>query len=286
MDAAQNARILRKEQLTSLPSLSCSLSTLPQARSLEQVQLHPSSMSAQLAAESEAKVRFALSLNTHPCLPTPSPQLRKVLSKSGTPSHPSLIVTPPPNLPSSPSPQLMMKVCYRNFIFSVSIVPNPISLRSSNPNKSVPTSFISLSVVYRLWPAAGIVSAATPPLLAPLLSLSLIETNAHLVFSLACHFVFWFSALPSLLLPYRFLTYIRVPSSCIPSIVSLACSHTFVHRRYHLILISIHSWLIISRDPGWGSCTYTWLQCRATVRGSYHNLYRYCRVITCSDTSA
>ena len=49
----------------SLPSLSCSLSTLPQARSLEQVQLHPSSMSAQLAAESEAKVRFALSARTH-----------------------------------------------------------------------------------------------------------------------------------------------------------------------------------------------------------------------------
>ena len=69
MDAAQNAKILRKEQLMSLPSLSCSLSTLPQARSLEQVQLHPSSMSAQLAAESEAKVRFALSLHTHRCLP-------------------------------------------------------------------------------------------------------------------------------------------------------------------------------------------------------------------------
>ena len=41
-----------------LPSVSCSLSSLPQARSLEQVSLHPSSMSAQHAAESEAKVRF------------------------------------------------------------------------------------------------------------------------------------------------------------------------------------------------------------------------------------
>jgi len=89
MDATANAKI-RKEQLMALPSVSCSLSQLPQARSLEQVSLHPSSMSAQLAAESEAK-------------------LRKVLSKSNSPAHPSLIVTPPPNLPSSPSPQLMMK---------------------------------------------------------------------------------------------------------------------------------------------------------------------------------
>jgi len=130
MDAAQNAKTLRKEQLMSLPSLSCSLSTLPQARSLEQVQLHPSSMSAQLAAESEAKVRFALSARTHfPVFTHPlATQLRKVLSKSGTPSHPSLIVTPPPNLPSSPSPQLMMKVCVAcNFIFPFCIVPNPIS---------------------------------------------------------------------------------------------------------------------------------------------------------------
>ena len=58
MNASANAKTLRKEQLMALPSLSCSLSSLPQARSLEQVSLHPSSMSAQLAAESEAKVRF------------------------------------------------------------------------------------------------------------------------------------------------------------------------------------------------------------------------------------
>jgi len=161
MDAAQNAKILRKEQLMSLPSLSCSLSNLPQARSVEQVQLHPSSMSAQLAAESEAKVRFALGSNTKPVF-TPSPQLRKVLSKSGTPSHPSLIVTPPPNLPSSPSPQLMMKVCGHNFIFAVCIVPNPTPPRSSNPNKSPSHPHHLLSVVHRLWPAAGTVSAAAP----------------------------------------------------------------------------------------------------------------------------
>lgn len=59
MDSNTNAKI-RKEQLMALPSVSCSLSQLPQARSMAQVSLHPSSMSAQLAAESEAKVRFIL----------------------------------------------------------------------------------------------------------------------------------------------------------------------------------------------------------------------------------
>lgn len=44
------------EQLIALPSLSCSLSSLPQAKSVDSVSLHPSSMSAQRAAESEAKV--------------------------------------------------------------------------------------------------------------------------------------------------------------------------------------------------------------------------------------
>lgn len=47
------------DQLIALPSLSCSLSSLPQAKSLDGVSLHPSSMSAQRAAESEAKVRSA-----------------------------------------------------------------------------------------------------------------------------------------------------------------------------------------------------------------------------------
>lgn len=74
MDAATNAKILRKEQLMALPSVSCSLSALPQARCLEQVSLHPSSMSAQLAAESEAKVRFAphLTFPARWCLPFPT----------------------------------------------------------------------------------------------------------------------------------------------------------------------------------------------------------------------
>jgi len=92
LDASKNATNLRKEQLMALPSVSCSLSSLPQARSLDHVCLHPSSMSAQHAADSEAK-------------------LRKVLSKSAS-SHagPSFVVTPPPNPPASPSPQLTMKL--------------------------------------------------------------------------------------------------------------------------------------------------------------------------------
>ena len=42
--------------LIALPSLSCSLSSLPQARSLDGIAIHPTSMSAQRHAESEAKV--------------------------------------------------------------------------------------------------------------------------------------------------------------------------------------------------------------------------------------
>jgi len=55
MDASQTSS-KRKEQLMALPSVSCSLSSLPQARCLDHVSLHPSSMSARHAAESEAKV--------------------------------------------------------------------------------------------------------------------------------------------------------------------------------------------------------------------------------------
>ncbi len=42
--------------LVALPSLSCALSSLPQARSLDGIAIHPTSMSAQRHAESEAKV--------------------------------------------------------------------------------------------------------------------------------------------------------------------------------------------------------------------------------------
>ncbi|KAF8552640.1 hypothetical protein OG21DRAFT_1443188 [Imleria badia] len=51
---------LRHDKLVALPSLSCALSSLPQATSLDSVSLHPS-MYAQHAAESEAKLRKVLS---------------------------------------------------------------------------------------------------------------------------------------------------------------------------------------------------------------------------------
>lgn len=47
---------LRHDKLVALPSLSCALSSLPQATSLDSVSLHPS-MYAQHAADSEAKAR-------------------------------------------------------------------------------------------------------------------------------------------------------------------------------------------------------------------------------------
>ncbi|KAI0266345.1 hypothetical protein BC834DRAFT_969390 [Gloeopeniophorella convolvens] len=49
--------------LVALPSLSNSLSTLPQAKSLAHVSVYTSSMSGQHAAESEAKLKKALSNN-------------------------------------------------------------------------------------------------------------------------------------------------------------------------------------------------------------------------------
>jgi len=49
--------------LVALPSLSNSLSTLPQAKNLSHVAVYNSSMSGQHAAESEAKLKKALSNN-------------------------------------------------------------------------------------------------------------------------------------------------------------------------------------------------------------------------------
>lgn len=163
MDAAK----LRKQQLMALPSVSCSLSQLPQARTLEQVSLHPSSMSAQLAAESEAKVRFSLPppYLRHPCLHPQ--QLRKVLSNSNAPSYPSLIVTPPPNLSSSPSPQLTMKVCGHNLISCPRVVPNLSSSRVAvqiQINLSPPCAATSsVFTVHRLSPTVGTVSTVDSP---------------------------------------------------------------------------------------------------------------------------
>lgn len=53
-----NAQGLRAEKLVSLPSLACSLSSLPNATSMDGISLHHS-MYAQRAAESEAKVTLS-----------------------------------------------------------------------------------------------------------------------------------------------------------------------------------------------------------------------------------
>ncbi|KIP04087.1 hypothetical protein PHLGIDRAFT_20078 [Phlebiopsis gigantea 11061_1 CR5-6] len=78
--SSSSSSAIAPEQLIALPSLSSALSTLPQAKSLDGVALHPNYMSAQRAAESEAK-------------------LRKVLSK--TASHPSAAYIPPVTTQSS-----------------------------------------------------------------------------------------------------------------------------------------------------------------------------------------
>ncbi|KAI0821509.1 hypothetical protein BC629DRAFT_1587765 [Irpex lacteus] len=78
--------------LVALPSLSCALSSLPQARSLDGIAIHPTSMSAQRHAESEAK-------------------LRKALSKSASSSHslPAFVPNTPPSPYSTDSPALTMR---------------------------------------------------------------------------------------------------------------------------------------------------------------------------------
>ncbi|KZT25896.1 hypothetical protein NEOLEDRAFT_1178028 [Neolentinus lepideus HHB14362 ss-1] len=61
VDPRSSSKGIPAEQLIALPSLSCALSSLPQAKSLDSVHLHHPSMSAQRAAESEAKLKKALS---------------------------------------------------------------------------------------------------------------------------------------------------------------------------------------------------------------------------------
>ncbi|KIM86553.1 hypothetical protein PILCRDRAFT_815790 [Piloderma croceum F 1598] len=85
------------DRLMALPSLSCALSSLPQAKSMDSVSLHQS-MYAQRAAEGEAK-------------------LQKVLSKTAasyspqTPPSKPVYMNPPPrdSNPSGSSPPLMMR---------------------------------------------------------------------------------------------------------------------------------------------------------------------------------
>ncbi|KAL4079978.1 hypothetical protein V8B97DRAFT_1914113 [Scleroderma yunnanense] len=91
-----NTQGIRADKLVSLPSLSSSLYSLPQATSLANVSLHPS-MYAQRAAESEAKVTLSRSLPWCNLLT----QLKKVLSKTAA-SQPQ--TPPPPAIPAYMNP--------------------------------------------------------------------------------------------------------------------------------------------------------------------------------------
>ncbi|KAG1797413.1 uncharacterized protein HD556DRAFT_1233320 [Suillus plorans] len=62
-----NSQGVHADKLVALPSLSCGLSSLPQAKSMDSVSLHPN-MYAQRAAESEAKVLSSLLATRHSTL--------------------------------------------------------------------------------------------------------------------------------------------------------------------------------------------------------------------------
>ncbi|KAI6157221.1 hypothetical protein BKA82DRAFT_126175 [Pisolithus tinctorius] len=93
-----NAQGTRANKLVALPSLSCALSSLPQATSLASVSLHPS-MYTQHAAESEAKLKKVLS--------------KTAASQPQTPPPPAVpaYMNPPQYHQNSPnsSPPLMMR---------------------------------------------------------------------------------------------------------------------------------------------------------------------------------
>lgn len=94
----------RAEHLVALPSLSCALSSLPQAKSLDQLSLHPSSL-AHRAAESEAKVsRFSSFFPrspSHPLLDSSKrrwPPRRGTRTRGSPQAHWVPYVPPPPSL--------------------------------------------------------------------------------------------------------------------------------------------------------------------------------------------
>ncbi|KAL4063764.1 hypothetical protein J3A83DRAFT_4378413 [Scleroderma citrinum] len=94
-----NTQGIRADKLVSLPSLSSSLYSLPQATSLANVSLHPS-MYAQRAAESEAKLKKVLSKTAASQPQTPPP-----------PAIPAYMNPPPsnPNMPNTSTPLMMRK---------------------------------------------------------------------------------------------------------------------------------------------------------------------------------
>ncbi|TFK98271.1 hypothetical protein BDV98DRAFT_607057 [Pterulicium gracile] len=81
-----------RPQIVALPSLSSSLSSLPQARSLSHVALHPNTFSHNVV-HSEAKLKAALAKNA---------------SRSYPPSVPMYMMSPPRS-PSPDSSPIMMR---------------------------------------------------------------------------------------------------------------------------------------------------------------------------------
>ncbi|EIW55789.1 uncharacterized protein TRAVEDRAFT_73576 [Trametes versicolor FP-101664 SS1] len=92
--SASSTNSIPPSQLIALPSLSCSLSSLPQAKSIDGLSLHHS-MLATRNAESQAKLQKALSKS--------SGNGAMVSMYPGAPS------TPQQYSPSSASPPLMMR---------------------------------------------------------------------------------------------------------------------------------------------------------------------------------
>ncbi|KAI8986877.1 hypothetical protein BD414DRAFT_536757 [Trametes punicea] len=92
--SASSTKSIPPESLVALPSLACSLSSLPQAKSIDGLSLHHS-MLAQRNAESQAKLQKALSKS----------------AANGTLPSAYAGVPPPPvqYSPSSASPPLMMR---------------------------------------------------------------------------------------------------------------------------------------------------------------------------------
>ncbi|RPD65399.1 hypothetical protein L227DRAFT_570724 [Lentinus tigrinus ALCF2SS1-6] len=81
------------EQLIALPSLACSLSSLPQAKSIDGLSLHPT-MLAQRNAESQAKLQKALS---------------KSAANTTLPAYAAPHMQPVQYSPNSNPPPLMMR---------------------------------------------------------------------------------------------------------------------------------------------------------------------------------
>ncbi|KAG9219914.1 hypothetical protein CCMSSC00406_0009517 [Pleurotus cornucopiae] len=84
-----------KPKIVALPSLASSLSSLPQAKSMAHVALHPN-MYAQRAAESEAKLQRALTKNASS-------------HASQNPPSPAYNLPPQPESPNNPNSPLMMR---------------------------------------------------------------------------------------------------------------------------------------------------------------------------------